>query len=120
MSDENKYLNKKRSRSSSRNKEVETTKKQRLDISDNLLKHIFNVDMNSKVQCSVCNKDITKLVKVVCKQCTNTVHCLDCLLLNQPETCHKHDYNIVSNLNFHLFSSDWTAAEELLLLTGII
>jgi transcriptional adapter 2-alpha len=51
--------------------------------------------------------------------------CLECLRLGRtsnelPEHQADHSYFVYDNLNFPLFTKDWTAKEELLLLQGIM
>jgi hypothetical protein len=117
MKNDKEYLNKKRSRSNSVVRDTEPNKKQKLDLSETFFKTLLEV--NSKVQCSICTQDITKVIKIVCNQC-NITHCLDCLITGKTSDHTKHDYNIINRLTFPIFTSEWAAAEELLLLTGKI
>jgi transcriptional adapter 2-alpha len=113
-------LNKKRQRASSKGRDTESTKRQKLDTFENANKQMFNVDVNSKILCAICNTEISKLVKVVCIDCPDTVHCLECLLTHKVLQDHSdHEYSIVNCLDFPIFTSEWNANEELLLLTGI-
>lgn len=108
------FLGNKRSRSKSISKETESKQ----TISENLLKLVF--DTSSKKTCRFCERDITKLVKIVCSSCPDIIFCLECLTNGKSDEKHyKHDYHIIDELNFHLFTNDWTAVEELQLLTGI-
>jgi hypothetical protein len=107
------FIGKKRSRSKSMSKESETSGA----IPENLLKHVF--DTSSKKTCSFCDRDITRLVKIVCTSCPDIIFCLDCLINGKSAEKHaKHDYHIIDELNFHLFTNDWSTEEELQLLTG--
>lgn len=49
-------------------------------------------------------------------------YCLECHKTGAENELHKksHDYFILDNLAFPLFTTDWTAKEELLLIQGIM
>ena len=89
----------------------------------------INLDLISsltvgKIKCNLCNQNITKNIKIVCADCINISICLNCLIQNprkklSTEDFHSHDYHILDNLKFSLFSTDWTAEEELKLIRGI-
>jgi len=119
-------LAQKRSRSKSRGNEEGTIKKLKLDeapeISDETLnKKVFSLDQAPKVLCKLCQKDISKNIKILCSVCVDFVFCIDCLIKEAPhdqKINSKHDYHIMDNLNFNVFHGDWTAKEELLLLQG--
>lgn len=78
--------------------------------------------------CSICERNIQKGVKVRCLDCPpekNTSLCLECLRKgteNESKGYHKkeHDFFIYDRLNFPLLVKDWTAAEELALISGIM
>ena len=113
----NTFLGNKRSRSTSKSADSES----KHNLSEHLSKYIFNLDSTIKKSCSFCNRDISRLVKIVCSTCDDLLYCLDCLILGKFNKEHyKHDYHIVDELNFSLFTQDWTAEEELNLLTGKI
>ena len=73
--------------------------------------------------CGICDRDISKSIKIKCLGCVNQPLnlCLECLRLGRtssdvPEHLPNHSYFVYDNLNFPLFTKDWTAKEELLLL----
>jgi hypothetical protein len=78
--------------------------------------------------CSICERSIQKGVKVRCLDCPpdkNTTLCLECFrkgVENDQKSYHKkeHDFFIYDHLNFPLLVKDWTAAEELALISGIM
>jgi hypothetical protein len=114
-----------RSNSSSREK-ADTSKRSKLISSEKekeLLQMVIQIDGNKKTHCEFCKKDITKTMKIMCAECQNLVFCIDCIVSgenNNPEKHHRHDYHIIDKLSFPIFSEDWSANEELLLLNGKI
>jgi Myb-like DNA-binding domain len=75
--------------------------------------------------CTVCDRDISKSVKIKCMECPNTVClCLDCHRNGRTKVglSHKggHDYYVIDNLNFPLLMKEWSAKEELQLIQGIM
>ncbi len=114
----------KRSRSKSKGNDEEPQKKLKIDenqenIENNINQKVFIFDQARKVFCDICQKDITKNIKILCSVCIDFVFCIDCLINEKPHDqkgSFKHDYHVVDNLNFHVFHPDWTVKEELLLL----
>ena len=120
-------LNNKRSRSrstsSSREKgeNSKRTKQNSTEREIELIQRAIQIDGVKKTNCEFCKKDITKTMKFICSECQNLVYCVECLVSgenNIAEKIHKHDYHIIDKLAFPIFSEDWTANEELLLLNG--
>lgn len=119
-------INKKRPRSASKGKDEENFKKPKLEevseiTEDYLIHKVFTADNLAKTNCSICQKDISKNIKILCSVCKEFIFCLDCLINEKPHgpnNGYKHDYHVIDKLNFQVFTSDWTASEELLLLTG--
>lgn len=80
------------------------------------------------LSCSICERSIQKGVKVRCLECPpdkNTTLCLECFRKgteNDQKPYHRkeHDFFIYDHLNFPLLVKDWTAAEELALISGIM
>lgn len=74
--------------------------------------------------CSICDRNIMKSVKVKCLECQDPpiTICLECHRTGEEKGNHKkkHDYYILDNLSFPLFTKDWTAKEELMLIQGIM
>jgi len=71
--------------------------------------------------CSYCKRDITQDFRVKCNFCVDFNLCADCFTSGVKLSPHlpTHPYRIVDCLSFPLFSKDWSAAEELLMLEGI-
>eukprot|EP01097_Dermamoeba_algensis_P008477 TRINITY_DN5678_c0_g1_i1.p1 TRINITY_DN5678_c0_g1~~TRINITY_DN5678_c0_g1_i1.p1 ORF type:complete len:495 (+),score=100.39 TRINITY_DN5678_c0_g1_i1:45-1529(+) len=74
-----------------------------------------------KYHCDYCRKDITNNIRVKCAICTDFDLCVECFYVGAESFPHKsyHDYQIVDQLNFPLFSEEWGADEELSLLEAI-
>src|SRR5256885_1582356 len=74
--------------------------------------------------CSLCDRNIQKSIKVRCFECSDpaVTLCFECFRTGAENGAHKstHDYFVLDNLNFNLFTKDWTAKEELLLIQGIM
>lgn len=82
---------------------------------------VFDV-ANDKIKCSFCERSIVRSIKILCAECKDLIFCLDCLVLNsqKEELSHDHhSFHVLDNLNFHVFTSNWTAKEELLMLIGM-
>ena len=71
--------------------------------------------------CSACKRDTTLQLRIKCAECSNFELCGDCFSSGVTRHPHKstHDYRVVDCLDVPLFTKDWTANEELLLLEGI-
>lgn len=77
--------------------------------------------------CNICDRDISKSIKIKCLECSKApLHlCLECLRTGRgsnefPDHKPYHNYYVYDNLNFPLFTKDWSAKEELRLLQGIM
>jgi hypothetical protein len=73
-------------------------------------------------KCCYCNLDISSLLRIHCAQCSNVQFCSDCFSAGVEIFNHKnnHPYQVVDCIEYPLFTKDWSIAEELLLLEGII
>jgi hypothetical protein len=121
-----------RSRSKSNNKDItqSPSKKAKIEIQtesnkfdEDLIQKVFIYDSLTKVNCNICNNEISKNIKFLCTTCKDFIFCINCLINEEPhdpkqKSTKFHDYHIVDKLNFRVFTSDWNASEELLLLTG--
>ena len=84
---------------------------------DNLTDLVFKYNINSiKLQCKFCSKEITNNIKFYCDEC-DLFFCIDCFLLSKHSK--EHPYHIIDALNFPLFIHNWTANDELKLLSFI-
>lgn len=73
--------------------------------------------------CGLCDRDIAKSVKIKCLECQEKAlyMCLECLRTGKssndsPEHKSNHSYYVFDQLKFPLFTKDWFARDELLLL----
>ena len=73
------------------------------------------------VHCSYCKRDVTLVCRIHCAECPDVKLCGDCFCTGAKMGPHlpSHSYRVVDCLDFPVFSKDWSAAEELLLLEGI-
>ena len=73
------------------------------------------------VLCSYCQRDVTMLCRVHCNECPDFKLCNDCFSVGVQLLPHlpTHAYRVVDCLDVPLFTKDWSAVEELLLLEGI-
>ena len=85
-----------------------------IDISELVFK--YN-SINTNILCKICQKDITNNIKFYCNTCENYIFCINCFLLSKHDN--SHDYHILDNLNFPLYTDDWTINEEHKLLSSI-
>eukprot|EP01100_Stratorugosa_tubuloviscum_P014384 TRINITY_DN7671_c2_g1_i1.p1 TRINITY_DN7671_c2_g1~~TRINITY_DN7671_c2_g1_i1.p1 ORF type:complete len:490 (+),score=181.15 TRINITY_DN7671_c2_g1_i1:47-1516(+) len=71
--------------------------------------------------CNYCRKDITGNVRIKCAECTDFDLCLECFSVGVELNGHKsnHSYQVMDKINFPLFTEDWRADEELLLLEAV-
>jgi transcriptional adapter 2-alpha len=73
-----------------------------------------------KYHCDACSNDVTNTVRIRCadKDCPDFDLCVSCFCGGAEPVKHKtwHDYRIVKPHNFPIFSEDWDADEELLLI----
>lgn len=117
-------LRTKRSRSNSSLNSAESTKIKRtkVDPSQELLDKATTVEPSVKINCAFCSRDISRTIRIICEECGNVEFCLDCLVLkkggNGKIGQHCHDYHIVDKLDMNIFSKEWTAMEELTLLSS--
>jgi hypothetical protein len=73
--------------------------------------------------CTLCERDISKSVKIRCTKCTPAVNiCLECLRTGQESATHStsHPYYVFDKLDFPLLMKDWCAKDELQLIQGIM
>ncbi|KAI8334219.1 hypothetical protein BC941DRAFT_432391 [Chlamydoabsidia padenii] len=88
-----------------------------------------NVDNNNsqiddkeppKYHCDACTNDVTNTVRIRCadKNCPDFDLCVTCFCSGSEPVKHKtsHDYRVVKPHTFPIFSDDWDADEELLLI----
>ena len=80
----------------------------------------FKINCLSKTSCSICSRDISLQIKIICSACTTStsqfIYCLNCLV---GEKHPNHDYYIVDKMNFPLYTLDWPMIDELRLISSI-
>ena len=71
--------------------------------------------------CSYCKRDTTNQCRIKCAECKDFQLCADCFAVGVELYPHSnvHSYRVVDSLEFPIFTRDWSANEELLLLEGI-
>ncbi|KAI9273727.1 hypothetical protein BY458DRAFT_508039 [Sporodiniella umbellata] len=73
-----------------------------------------------KFHCDACSHDVTNTVRVRCMNpvCPDVDLCVSCFCRGAEPVKHKtgHDYRIMKPHSFPIFSNDWDADEELLLI----
>jgi len=74
-----------------------------------------------RYHCDYCRKDISNVVRIKCAECTDFDLCVECFSVGVEISTHKnnHKYQVIDHMKFTLFSEDWGADEELLLLEAI-
>ena len=92
----------------------DTNNLDKVDISELVFK--YN-SINTNIKCKICQKDITNNIKFYCNKCDNFIFCLNCFLLSKHDN--SHNYHIIDNLNFPLYTDDWSVNEEHKLLSNI-
>lgn len=118
-------LNIKRGRSKSRsgsNEKLEIQRKVKLapEKDKELMEKVFKIEENKKINCESCKKNLTKTIRIACADCKNIEFCVDCLISQAESNTHNHDYHIIDKMFFPILTDNWTAYEELQLLTGIL
>ncbi len=86
---------------------------------DELFAHLKSLEtLVGSFQCAICDKDITKSVRIHCANCETFIFCLECRGTGAEVKDHKreHGYCVLDKLDFPLFEKSWTAAEELALM----
>ena len=85
---------------------------------DNIYDLVFQMNSkNSGLECFICKKDLTKNIKFFCQKCNYQIFCINCLIKkNHPE---DHEFQIIDNLNYPLFTEDWKMNEEYKLLQNL-
>ncbi|KAG2188775.1 hypothetical protein INT44_003914 [Umbelopsis vinacea] len=75
-----------------------------------------------KYHCDACSTDVTNTVRIRCadKDCPDFDLCVTCFCSGAEPVKHKawHDYRVVKPHSFPIFSEEWDADEELLLIEG--
>lgn len=73
-----------------------------------------------KFSCDSCFKDISHVIIIQCAECDNLDLCVECFGSGVEVSQHKttHSYRVLRPLDFPVYSPEWRADEELLLIEG--
>lgn len=73
-----------------------------------------------KFTCDSCFKDISHVVLIQCADCDDLDLCVECFGAGVELSQHKtsHSYRVLRPLDFPVYTADWRADEELLLIEG--
>ena len=78
---------------------------------DDLYELVFSLNSKNKgVECYICKKILVNDIKFLCQKCNNQIFCLNCFLTKKHPP--DHDYQIIDDLNYPLFTEDWKMREE--------
>lgn len=72
-------------------------------------------------KCDYCQRDLSTSLRIKCAVCPDFDLCLDCFSVGAEKKPHKndHSYRVVDSLSFPVYTPDWGADEEMLLLEGV-
>ena len=85
---------------------------------DNILELAFQLSSkNTGIECFICKNNLSKNIKFLCEECNNQIFCIKCLIRKKHNINHK--FQIIDNLNFPLFTNNWTMSEEYKLLHNL-
>ncbi|PVU99968.1 hypothetical protein BB559_000216 [Furculomyces boomerangus] len=75
-----------------------------------------------KFHCDNCQSNLTDIVRISCFECPEFDLCITCFANGAEIGNHKyyHKYSVISKNTFPIFSPDWTADEELMLIDGLL
>lgn len=73
-----------------------------------------------KITCDSCFKDISHVILIQCVECDDLDLCVECFASGVELSQHKsnHSYRVLRPLDFPVYTADWRADEELLLIEG--
>lgn len=71
--------------------------------------------------CDYCHKDLSTSLRIKCAVCPDFDLCLECFSVGAEIQSHSktHAYRIVDNLSFPVYTMDWGADQEMLLLEAV-
>ncbi|CEG00111.1 Zinc finger, ZZ-type [Ostreococcus tauri] len=95
--------------------------KRRRVATENALTKLSGGEECALFNCAYCQKNISNVVRIRCAVCSNFELCVECFSVGAERQQHKayHDYHVIDNMSFPLFTRDWGADEELLLLEAV-
>ena len=79
---------------------------------------VFRLNCKSSgVECFLCQKDLSKNIKLLCNECGNKIFCIKCLITKRHSPEHK--YQVIDILNYSFFTDDWSVGDEYNLLHNL-
>ncbi|GMM50419.1 chromatin-binding transcription regulator [Starmerella bacillaris] len=76
-----------------------------------------------EIMCDCCGTDLSNLVSIRCAECTDEEYdtCVPCFAKGASSKNHKpyHDYIVIEQQAYPIFTNDWGADEELLMIEGL-
>ena len=104
------------SKSSDQLNSSKTSKKEENE--DDLYELVFKLNSkNNGIECFICKKNLVYNIKFLCQKCNNQIFCLNCFL--EKKHSPEHEYQIIDDLNYPLFTEDWKMREEYKLLLNL-
>jgi len=96
-------------------------KRRRVATENAMTKLNSNANERALFSCYYCQKDISNVVRIRCATCVGVDLCVECFSVGVELHPHKayHPYHVIDNMSFPLFTRDWGADEELLLLEAV-
>ncbi|KAJ2718866.1 Transcriptional adapter ada2 [Coemansia sp. Benny D115] len=78
-------------------------------------------EVGQKFHCDNCQANVTDSVRISCNECPEFDLCTTCFSRGVEMGVHKnsHSYRVVTRHRFPIFTHDWSADEELLLIDGL-
>ncbi|KAJ1719695.1 Transcriptional adapter ada2 [Coemansia erecta] len=78
-------------------------------------------EVGQKFHCDNCQANVTDSVRISCNECPEFDLCTTCFSRGIELGSHKnnHAYRVVTRHRFPIFTEDWSADEELLLIDGL-
>ncbi|PIA17864.1 transcriptional adaptor 2 [Coemansia reversa NRRL 1564] len=78
-------------------------------------------EVGQKFHCDNCQANVTDGVRISCNECPEFDLCTTCFSRGIELGSHKndHSYRVVTRHRFPIFTEDWSADEELLLIDGL-
>ncbi|KAJ2687267.1 Transcriptional adapter ada2, partial [Coemansia spiralis] len=78
-------------------------------------------EVGQNFHCDNCQANVTDSVRISCSECAEFDLCTTCFSRGVEIEAHKNDhpYRVVTRHRFPIFTDDWSADEELLLIDGL-
>ena len=73
--------------------------------------------INPKLKKWICKKDLTKNIKFLCQKYHNQIFCIKCFIYKKHSM--EHEFQLIDNLNYSLFTDDWKIIEKYKLLKNL-